>query len=56
LICLKNLRKEFIDMMKKEYEMPEIEAVRFETDDCITASTLPEITDADVIDGNNPNL
>lgn len=44
-------------MMKKVYEVPEIESVKFETEDCITNSaTLPEITDANVVDGSDSNL
>lgn len=43
-------------MMKKEYKSPEMEAIRFEAEDCITTSTGEPITDADVVEGDNPNL
>lgn len=43
-------------MMKKVYEVPEMETVKFETEDCITNSNLPDVSGADVVDGNDPNL
>ncbi len=43
-------------MMKKEYKSPEMEAVKFEVEDCITTSTGDPITDADVVDGSNSGL
>lgn len=37
-------------MMKKEYEIPEMEIVKFATEDCITASG------EDVVDGGGSDL